>query len=83
MNLAKRRLYLDNVDFIRRLNQVGHDRRAALLHRNLSSEAERLGGDLLKIQRLGNTSSAHRHHLQEQIAKLTKHASEVLANKKG
>ena len=75
LSLAKRRLFLDNAEFIRRLHNAGQERRANLLHRNRAADAERMMGDLLQKGALMTQSK--RAELHQRIAELQQRAVEV------
>ena len=46
LSLAKRHAFVQRADAVRRLQQIGRDREAALLRLNTISEIQRLRGDL-------------------------------------
>ena len=48
LSLAARAKILDNAEFLRRLHAVGEERRANILHRNLSSDSDRMQGELMR-----------------------------------
>ena len=50
--MQKRRNFLDSVDFVNRLQQVGEHRRASLMLRDTGAEIDRLHGDMAKAERL-------------------------------
>ena len=75
VSLARRRLHLDNVELVRRLQAAGDERRANLLHRNLSGDIERMAGELSRPNL--HISSAQRHELNRRIAELARAASKI------
>ena len=75
LSMAKRRLFLDNAEFIRRLRNAGQERRANLLHRNRAADAERMMGDLLQKGAL--MSQSKRAELHQRIAELQQRAVEL------
>ena len=75
LSLAKRRLFLDRVDFIRRLQAAGDERRASLIHRNLTGDTERMAGELSRPHL--HASSAQRHELNRRVAELTHAAAKI------
>ena len=56
--MQKRRNFLDRVDFVNRLQQVGEHRRASLMLRDTGAEIDRLHGDMAKAERMGGGLSA-------------------------
>ena len=75
LSLAKLRLMLDNVELVRRLQAAGDERRATLLHRNLSGDADRMAGELSRPNL--RISSAQRHELNRRVAELTHAAAKI------
>lgn len=68
--MQKRRDFLDRVDFVHRLHQVGETRRASLMRRDAEGEIDRLHGDLAKAEGMGGGLSAYErarilHGIQE------------------
>ena len=57
--MQKRRNFLDRVEFVHRLQQVGEQRRAALLLRDTGAEIDRLHGDMAVAERMGGGLSAY------------------------
>jgi hypothetical protein len=57
--MQKRRNFLDRVDFVHRLQQVGEHRRASLMLRDTGAEIDRLHGDMAKAERMGGGLSAY------------------------
>ena len=57
--MQKRRNFLDRVDFVNRLQQVGEHRRASLMLRDTGAEIDRLHGDMAKAERMGGGLSAY------------------------
>ena len=75
LSMAKRRLFLDNAEFIRRLHAAGQERRANLLHKNRAADAERMMGELLHKGAL--MSHSKRAELHQRIAELQQRATEL------
>lgn len=78
MSLPARKQFLDNAELVHRLRQVGEDRRASFLHRNLTGEAQRMESELRHVQLPAPTRKKHIEH----IANLHKAAIHVLLHKK-
>ena len=57
--MQKRKDFLDRVDFVHRLQQVGEQRRAALMLRDTGAEIARLHGDMARAERMGGGLSAY------------------------
>jgi hypothetical protein len=57
--MQKRRDFLDRVDFVNRLQQVGQHQRAALLLRDTGAEIDRVHGDMERAERMGGGLSAY------------------------
>jgi hypothetical protein len=57
--MQKRRTFLDRVDFVHKLQQVGEHRRASLMLRDTGAEMDRLHGDMAKVERLDGGLSAY------------------------
>ena len=57
--MQKRRNFLDRVDFVHKLQQVGEHRRASLMLRDTGAEMDRLHGDMAKAERMGGGLSAY------------------------
>ena len=57
--MQKRKDFLDRVDFVHRLQQVGEHRRAALLLRDTGAEIDRVHGDMARAERMGGGLSAY------------------------
>jgi hypothetical protein len=64
LSLKQREAFLDRADLIRRLNAVGESQRAALMHRDLSGQAD----DIIRKSALttlgGSAHASHAHHAQ-------------------
>jgi hypothetical protein len=57
--VQKRKDFLDRVDFVNRLQQVGEHRRAALMLRDTGAEIDRVHGDMERAERMGGGMSAY------------------------
>jgi hypothetical protein len=57
--MQKRKDFLDRVDFVNRLQQVGEHRRAALMLRDTGAEIDRVHGDMERAERMGGGMSAY------------------------
>jgi hypothetical protein len=57
--MQKRRNFLDRVDFVHRLQQVGEHQRASLMLRDTGAEIDRLHGDMTRAERMGGGLSAY------------------------
>ena len=57
--MQKRENFLDRVDFVNKLQQVGEHRRASLMLQDTNAEMDRLYGDMAKAERLGGGLSAY------------------------
>lgn len=79
ISLGARKRFLDNAELVHRLQQVGENRRASLLHRDLTGEAQRMDSELRHVQL---PKGPRRAKYEEQIANLHKAALHVLHHKK-
>lgn len=79
LSLAGRKRFLDNAELVHRLQQVGENRKAGLLHRDLTGEAQRMESELRHVQL---PPGPRRAKYVEQIANLHKAALHVLHHKK-
>ena len=61
MKLMQKRqnYFLNRVDFVQRLQQVGEHRRASLMLRDTGAEIDGLHGDMAKAERMGGGLSAY------------------------
>ena len=57
--MQKRKDFLDRVELVHRLQQVGEQRRAALMLRDTGAEIDRLRGDMARAERMGGGLSAY------------------------
>ena len=57
--MQKRKDFLDRVELVHRLQQVGEHRRAALMLRDTGAEIDRLHGDMARAERMGGGLSAY------------------------
>jgi len=57
--MQKRKDFLDRVDFVNRLQQVGEHRRAALMLRDTGAEIDSVHGDMERAERMGGGMSAY------------------------
>ena len=76
MNL--RRKHLDHVELVRKLNAVGENRRAALLHGNVHQDAQRMQGELRSAEQQGGYSAQQRKDHKKRLAALQKVAASAL-----
>ena len=81
--MDRRRSFLDRVDFVHRMQQVGEHQRAALLLRDTNAEIERLRGDMASAERMGGGLSAHErkrilHGIQALHIAARRHAKTLL-----
>ena len=77
MNL--RRKHLDLVELVRKLNAVGEDRRAALMHGSVHQDAQRMQGELRSAEQQGGYSAQQRKDHKNRLAALQKVAASALA----
>ena len=77
LRMRARERYLDAVGFARRLAKVGEERRASLLDQDLS-EAERLRGDMSKLEGMRVDLGDRRVVLNKRIEALTQVAARLL-----
>jgi hypothetical protein len=75
MKLEKIQHFMNNAEFIRRLQAVGQQRRAAMLHTNIMMDASRLEGDLARLG--GIMTPAGRAQLSNRIAALRMKAANI------
>jgi len=76
--MRARERYLDAVGFARRLAKVGEERRASLLYQGLTSEAERMRGDMNKLESMRVDLGDRRVVLNKRIEALTQVAARLL-----
>ena len=57
--MQKRRNFLDRVDLMNKLQQVGEHRGASLMLRDTAAEIDKLHGDMTGAERLGGGLSAY------------------------
>ena len=76
--MRARERYLDAVGFARRLHKVGEERRASLLYQDLTSEAERMRGDMSKLESMRVDLGDRRVMLNKRIEALTQVAARLL-----
>jgi hypothetical protein len=76
MNL--RRKHLDHVELVRKLNAVGEDRRAALMHGSVHQDAQRMQGELRSAEQQGGYSARQRKEHKKRLAALQKVAASAL-----
>ena len=76
--MRARERYLDAVGFARRLAKVGEERRASLLYQDLTSEAERMRGDMNKLESMRVNLGDRSVVLNKRIEALTQVAARLL-----
>jgi hypothetical protein len=73
-----RRKHLDHVELVRKLNAVGEDRRAALMHGSVHQDAQRMQGELRSAEQQGGYSARQRKEHKKRLAALQKVAASAL-----
>ena len=76
--MRARERYLDSVAFARRLHKVGEERRASLLFQDFTSEADRIRGDLNRLESMRVDLGPRRAELNKRIDALTQVAARLL-----
>jgi len=76
--MRARERYLDSVAFARRLRKVGEERKALLLFQDFASEADRIRGDLNRLESMRVDLGPRRAELNKRIDALTQVAARLL-----